>query len=202
MALPPCTPLCLFLGKEHFPAEWPQEVLQTFKSLLAKGVVATAQHFDGFANVLSLNMYTESGGGHLSAVIMDALHAQVENKLMSTSINRTAERNDRSQSAAVPVCPQPELIPKTEKGQGDAPDTGTGRTVGPGLGPWTSQQDKNTSAVSVIGWFSHIFMIFFCIQIMVFLFILNLTKYCTKLSLFDNKNCRILLINKKNNCLY
>lgn len=156
MALPPCTPLCLFLGKEHFPAEWPQEVLQTFKSLLSKGVVATVQHFDGFANVLSLNLYTESGGGHLSAMIMDALHAQVH-----PSIDRTSEQNDRSPSAAIPVCPQPELIPKTETGQGDAADTGTGRTVGPGLGSWTSQQDKNTSAVSAIGWFGHIFMIFF-----------------------------------------
>lgn len=134
-------------------------MLQTFKSLLSKGVVATVQDFDGFANVLSLSMYTESGGGQLSAMIMDALHAQVENKLMPTSINRTAEQNDRSPSAPVPVCPQPELIPELEKGQGDAPDTGIGRTVGSGLGPWTSQQDKKTSAVSTIGWFSHIFMI-------------------------------------------
>lgn len=173
MALPPCTPLFLFLGKEHFPAEWPQEVLQTFKSLLLKGVIATVQDFDGFANVLSLNMYTESGGGLLSTMIMDALHAQVENKPMPTSINRTAEQNDRSPPAPVPVCPQAELIPKKEQGQGDAPDTGTGRTVGPGLGPWTSQQDKNTSTVSAIGWFSHIFVIFFLIQIIVFLFILH-----------------------------
>lgn len=46
------------------------------------------------------------------------------------------------------------------------------------------------------------FLWFFLIQIIVFLFILHWTKYCTKPSLFDNKNCRILLIIKKNNCLY
>lgn len=154
-------------------------MLQTFKNLLSKGVVATVQDFDGFANVLSLNMYTESDGGHVSAMIMDALRAQVENKLMRTSINRAAEQNDGNPSAAVLVCPQPELIPKTEKGQGGAPDTGTGQTVGPGIGAWASQQDKNTSAVLAIGWFSHIFMIFW-IQIIVFLYILHWTKYCTK----------------------
>lgn len=47
-------------GQESFPADWPEEVLMTFKSLLLECNLATALHSDGFVNVLSLNL--ASGG--------------------------------------------------------------------------------------------------------------------------------------------
>lgn len=67
----------LFPGQEHFPAEWPEEVLLTFKSLLSEGVVASALCFDGFANVLSLN---QASGGSVSDAILAVLQAQPGDK--------------------------------------------------------------------------------------------------------------------------
>lgn len=63
----------LFLGKEQFPAVWPEELLHTFQTLLSKGVRATVESFDGSANVLSLCLVTESGRSQLTAIILDAL---------------------------------------------------------------------------------------------------------------------------------
>lgn len=66
----------LFAGHESFPAEWPEEVLVTFKRLLSEGVVATALHFDGFANVLSLN---QASGGSVSEMLA-VLQAEPDDK--------------------------------------------------------------------------------------------------------------------------
>lgn len=146
-----------FEGKEHFPAEWPEEVLQTFQSLLLKGVLATVQSFDGFANVLSLSLHTESGGGQLTAMILDALYAQAKrNPLPST--NQKAEQSDSSLSAATttvtPHCLPPKAMPETHKGLEDIPVT-PGQTVTPESALWTPQQQKNTAALTVNGW-SHL----------------------------------------------
>ncbi|XP_024865763.1 tudor domain-containing protein 1 isoform X1 [Kryptolebias marmoratus] len=66
---------CTLTEKEHFPAAWPEEVQQVFRAELANGVLATAQSFDGSANLLSLTLPAERGGGHLNATILDTLHA-------------------------------------------------------------------------------------------------------------------------------
>ncbi|XP_075884246.1 tudor domain-containing protein 1 isoform X2 [Nelusetta ayraudi] len=67
---------CALVGHESFPAEWPEEVLVTFKRLLSEGVVATALHFDGFANVLSLN---QASGGSVSEILA-VLQAEPDDK--------------------------------------------------------------------------------------------------------------------------
>lgn len=51
-------------------------MLVTFKRLLSEGVVATALHFDGFANVLSLN---QASGGSVSEILA-VLQAEPDDK--------------------------------------------------------------------------------------------------------------------------
>lgn len=147
-----------FEGKEHFPAEWPEEVLQTFQSLLLKGVLATVQSFDGFANVLSLSVHTESGGGQLTAMILDALCAQAKRSLFPSTTQK-AEQSDSGLSAATatitPHCLQPKAMPETDKGLED-PTVTAGQTVTPESAPWTPQQKKYPAALTVNGWSSHI----------------------------------------------
>nr|XP_015818615.2 tudor domain-containing protein 1 isoform X1 [Nothobranchius furzeri] len=62
-------------GKEHFPSDWPEEVQQVFQSELANGVLASVQSFDGSANVLCLTRPAVRGGGDLTAMMLDTLHA-------------------------------------------------------------------------------------------------------------------------------
>ncbi|KAM6951176.1 tudor domain-containing protein 1 [Aplochiton taeniatus] len=66
---------CALTGKEHFPSEWPSEVLELFGALLSYGILATVQGFDGTANLLSVTLGTEKGGGHLNAMILDGLQS-------------------------------------------------------------------------------------------------------------------------------
>lgn len=143
---------------------------QTFQSLLLKGVLATVQPFDGFANVLSLTLHTESGGGHLTAMILDALQAQAKSNPFPSTTQK-AEQSYSSLSAAsttvVPDCPQPKSMPETKKGLEDTPAT-TGQTTTPEPAPWTPQQKKNTAAMSVNGWLSHIFKVWFLNSVVVF----------------------------------
>nr|XP_046232521.1 tudor domain-containing protein 1 isoform X2 [Scatophagus argus] len=143
---------CTLAGKEHFPAEWPEEVQQIFRGLLLNGVLATVQSFDGSANVLSLNLHTESGGGNVTAVILDALRARAESN-PCTSTTHVAEQTDSSTSAAasttaVPECLQPTSIPETQKGEENATST-TGPTITPEPATWTPPQKKNSPAVSL-----------------------------------------------------
>lgn len=147
-------------GKEHFPAEWPEDVQQTFQSLLVKGVLATVQSFDGFANVLSLSLHTESGGGQLTAMILDALNAQAKKTPLPPTAQK-AKQSDSNLSAAAATaaaasdCLQPEAMPETHKGLEVMPVT-SGQTVTPESAPWTPQQRKNTAALTGKGWSSHI----------------------------------------------
>ncbi|KAM7381616.1 hypothetical protein PAMA_012453 [Pampus argenteus] len=132
---------CTLTGKEHFPAEWPEEVQQMFNSLLINGVVATVQSFDGSVNILSLTLPTGRGGGHLTSMILDALQAKIKSNPCPSDTAKT-EPTDSSTSAtsttAAPDCPQPGSVPETQT----AP-TGPNKTSEP------TQQKKNTSAESV-----------------------------------------------------
>ena len=125
-----------------------------FHSILLNGVVATVQSFDGSANVLSLSLPAERGGGQVTAMIMDALQVQTK----SNPCPATAQRADQSDSStantsttAIPDCSLPKSIPETEKGLEITKDT-TNLNVTPEPTAWTPQLNKNTSAESVNGW--------------------------------------------------
>uniref|UniRef100_A0A671WVF3 Tudor domain containing 1 n=1 Tax=Sparus aurata TaxID=8175 RepID=A0A671WVF3_SPAAU len=90
---------CALTGREHFPAEWPEEVLQVFQNLLSNGVLATVQSFDGSANMLSLTLHPEAGGGNLTAMIMDILQAQAKSS-PCPSTTQKAEQTDSSTLAS------------------------------------------------------------------------------------------------------
>uniref|UniRef100_A0A665VKG7 Tudor domain containing 1 n=1 Tax=Echeneis naucrates TaxID=173247 RepID=A0A665VKG7_ECHNA len=110
---------CTLSGKEHFPAEWPKEVQQMFQSILLNNVLATIQAFDGSANVLSLALPTERGGGDLTAMIVDSLQVQNKVNFCPASCQR-ADLSDSSTPTAsttdAPGCPQPKSVPDTQKG--------------------------------------------------------------------------------------
>ncbi|XP_023281805.1 tudor domain-containing protein 1 [Seriola lalandi dorsalis] len=142
---------CTLTGKEHFPAEWPEEVQQMFQTILLNGVLGTVQAFDGSANMLSLTLPTEKGGGDLTAMIVDSL--QVRTK--SNSCPPTCQRADQTDSStptasttAAPDCPQPKSIPETQKELEH--ETATTDLIITEPTPWTPQQNKNISAESVI----------------------------------------------------
>uniref|UniRef100_A0A8C3AMT9 Tudor domain containing 1 n=1 Tax=Cyclopterus lumpus TaxID=8103 RepID=A0A8C3AMT9_CYCLU len=90
---------CTLTGKEHFPAEIPEEVQQMFQNLLLSGVLATVQSFNGSENVLSLTLPTEKGEAHITAMILDALQAQAKSH-PCTSITQKVDQTDSSPSAA------------------------------------------------------------------------------------------------------
>uniref|UniRef100_UPI0037E92CC5 tudor domain-containing protein 1 n=1 Tax=Semicossyphus pulcher TaxID=241346 RepID=UPI0037E92CC5 len=136
---------CTLTGKEHFPAEWPEETQQAFQSLVLNGVLATVLSFDGSANVLSLTLPTERGGGNLTPMMLDALQAQAKNNPNQCSTQK-ADQTDSSTStasiAAVPDCPQPKSIPENTTAS-------TGLTMTPEPTPCTNQWKKTTPAVSL-----------------------------------------------------
>uniref|UniRef100_A0A665VK44 Tudor domain containing 1 n=1 Tax=Echeneis naucrates TaxID=173247 RepID=A0A665VK44_ECHNA len=143
---------CTLSGKEHFPAEWPKEVQQMFQSILLNNVLATIQAFDGSANVLSLALPTERGGGDLTAMIVDSLQVQNKVNFCPASCQR-ADLSDSSTPTAsttdAPGCPQPKSVPDTQKGLELGPaHTSLPRTQAPTT--WTQQEHKHTCAVSII----------------------------------------------------
>lgn len=131
------------LGKEHFPAEMPEEVQQMFQSLLLNGVLATVQSYNGSDNVLSLTLPTEHGGGHLTNMILDALQAQAKSN-PRPSTTQKADQTDSNTSAAnttaAPERLQPRSIPETPKGL----ENTTAKAPEPTLR--TLQQKKNGTA--------------------------------------------------------
>lgn len=145
-----------FVGKDHFPAEWPDEVQQLFHTILLNGVLATVDSFDGSANVLSLTVPTERGGGHLTAMVLDALQAQTK----THSCADTTQRYDQTDSCtpstsptAVADCPQHTSMPEIQQRQ-ENKTANTGLTMIPEPAPQPLEQDKKTCAVSVDGWFN------------------------------------------------
>uniref|UniRef100_A0A7N8WS55 Tudor domain containing 1 n=1 Tax=Mastacembelus armatus TaxID=205130 RepID=A0A7N8WS55_9TELE len=144
---------CTLSGKEHFPAEWPEEVQQMFQTVLLNGVLATVQSFDGSANVLSLTLPIERGGGHLTTMILDALQFQTKSEACPSTPQRadqTGNRTPAASSAAAADCLQSRLIPETQKGKEDTTATSS-LTTAPEPTPQTPKQNKNTSAFSGSG---------------------------------------------------
>ncbi|XP_071319718.1 tudor domain-containing protein 1 [Trachinotus anak] len=143
---------CTLTGKEHFTTEWPEEVQQMFQTILLNGVLATVQSFDGSANVLSLTLPPERGGGDLTAMIVDALQVHTKSNSCPATcqmVEQTDSSTPTASTTAVPDCPQPKVIPEAQKGLEQATAT-TGLTMTPEPTPWTPQQNNNISAESVI----------------------------------------------------
>ncbi|KAK9530366.1 hypothetical protein VZT92_011871 [Zoarces viviparus] len=138
---------CTLTGKEHFPAEFPEEVQQMFQHLLVGGVLATVQSFNGSENELSLTLPTEKGGGHITAMILDALRARAKSN-PSTSTAQKVDQTDSSASAAittaVPDCPLPTSTCETQKGFENP-----AATINSEPAPQTPQQEKHTPAVTI-----------------------------------------------------
>ncbi|XP_062270369.1 tudor domain-containing protein 1 isoform X1 [Platichthys flesus] len=106
---------CTLDGQEHFPVVWHEEVLQLFKTVLSNDVLATALSFDGSANVLSLTLPAERGGGQVAAMIVEALQFLTKTN-PSPGTTQRAEQTDSStppvSSTAEPECPQPKSPPE------------------------------------------------------------------------------------------
>lgn len=81
------------------------------------GVLATVQHFDGSANVLSLTLPAEKGGGNVTDMISEALHAQSKSNPCTTSIQK-ADKTGSSASvntAAAPDGSKPKSVPENQR---------------------------------------------------------------------------------------
>ncbi|XP_042364583.1 tudor domain-containing protein 1 [Plectropomus leopardus] len=142
---------CTMTGKEHFPKEFPEEVQQMFQSLLLNGVVATVQSFDGSANVLSLTLPAERGGGHLTTMILDALQVQASSNPSPSTTEKNGHTDSSTSAASTtvePVCPEPKSIPETQKGVNNT-TAATGLTIASEPVLQTPQHKMYSSAVSV-----------------------------------------------------
>uniref|UniRef100_H2U1B9 Tudor domain containing 1 n=1 Tax=Takifugu rubripes TaxID=31033 RepID=H2U1B9_TAKRU len=87
---------CTLTGKEHFPVVWPVELQHTFQSLLSKGVLASVESFDGFANVLSLCLVTETGRLQLTSLILDALQEQAKSSQEQAKSSQCSQEQAKS----------------------------------------------------------------------------------------------------------
>ncbi|XP_030255248.1 tudor domain-containing protein 1 isoform X3 [Sparus aurata] len=134
---------CALTGREHFPAEWPEEVLQVFQNLLSNGVLATVQSFDGSANMLSLTLHPEAGGGNLTAMIMDILQAQAKSS-PCPSTTQKAEQTDSS-TLASSICAASTDCPSTPETQKRLNSLNTPTGPPPETQTTAPQQRKNTS---------------------------------------------------------
>ncbi|XP_054623238.1 tudor domain-containing protein 1 isoform X2 [Dunckerocampus dactyliophorus] len=103
---------CTLTGKEHFPAQWPPQVLQMFHGLLLSSVLATAHSFDGSFNVLSVTLPAERGGAHLTALVLDALQAHIKNPY---SPSPAMDQKDSTSSATLLHHPKPHLTCTVDK---------------------------------------------------------------------------------------
>ncbi|KAM9837932.1 tudor domain-containing protein 1 [Aulostomus maculatus] len=134
---------CSLAGKEHFPTEWPVQVQQLFQSLELNRVVGTVQSFDGSANILSLTLLPQQGGGGLTTLILDALQAQSMSNTCP-SAKMTPDHADNSTSStsttAAPECPQPQSTPANRKSQ----ENPTATIIPPEPTPQTPQERTNT----------------------------------------------------------
>lgn len=152
----------LFLGKEHFPAVWPEKVQQTFQTLLSMGVLATVESFDGSANVLSLCLDTQSGRRELTAIMLDALQdhtkaSQDQTKAsqdqIKTHLSSFCQMREQIGSSAEvgPHSPQPKSLSVTQMSSEEAPSS-TCQSISTEPVTWTSQLEKNIPAPNVPGW--------------------------------------------------
>lgn len=143
---------CSVVGKELCPVEWPREVLQMFLGALQHGVLATVQLFDGFSNILSLSLPTESGGGQVHAMVLDALQALSQsttgpasdqthpNETSASSVSNADAKTETSQEPSS----TPEMLHKLKDG--------TATPQAPALEPLATQipkLGKNTEAAQL-----------------------------------------------------
>lgn len=136
---------CSIVDKELTPAEWPGEVLQMFLGALQHGVLATVQSFDGFSNILTLSLSTESTGEQVSvnAMILGALQALSQTtagpgsgEMPATKVSNTDAKADPSpEPSLAPVMP-----PKVE-------DVVTMLEAPPSKPPQILKLGKNTEAI-------------------------------------------------------
>uniref|UniRef100_A0A8D3BWW7 Tudor domain containing 1 n=1 Tax=Scophthalmus maximus TaxID=52904 RepID=A0A8D3BWW7_SCOMX len=141
---------CTLTGKEHFPVVWPEEVQQMFQNTILNGVLATVQSFDGSANVLSLTLPSEMGGGHVTAMLVDALLVQNKSDPRPATTRTADQANGSTPTASTPAEPHrppPRSILESLNGLNHTATAGQSITSDPK--PQTHQQDKNTSADSV-----------------------------------------------------
>uniref|UniRef100_A0A3B5BFI9 Tudor domain containing 1 n=1 Tax=Stegastes partitus TaxID=144197 RepID=A0A3B5BFI9_9TELE len=122
---------CTLIGKEHFPAEWPEQVLQMFrKTLLCGSSLATVHSFDGYANMLSLTT-TGIDGGPLTTMMSDALHAHA-NSNPCPATSQKADKTASSTSVSNTVAPdRPELKAAPETQDEQESNAGPVNTTGP-----------------------------------------------------------------------
>lgn len=124
-----------------------------FQNILMGEILATVQPFNGSDNVLSLALSTGSGGGDVTAIMVDALQAQAMSKSCSAGVQRADQTDSNTPTASVTAAaniPQPQSTPESQKGLEHAAAPAT-LTKTPELKSWTPQQKKNISAKSVIG---------------------------------------------------
>ncbi|XP_029932954.1 tudor domain-containing protein 1 isoform X3 [Myripristis murdjan] len=144
---------CALSGKEHFPAVWPVEVVELFKSLLSEGVLATVQSFDGSTNLLSVTLSTERGRGQLNAMILDGLQAQTRH-LPSPTPTLKADHPNNSTSSTTPVAapdqPQPASVTETYKGLESTTFTTSSPAMALGPTQTPQQKDKVEDAVQKV----------------------------------------------------
>lgn len=120
-----------------------------FTAELVNGVLATAQAFDGSANVLCLTLPPERGGANLTAMILDTLHTHRKSNLSLDTTKRIEESgSNRSVSiTAAPDSHQPHSLhdSRSEPENVTEPIGNTKPTV------QSPQQKKNISAAYVSG---------------------------------------------------
>ncbi|XP_059180349.1 tudor domain-containing protein 1 [Centropristis striata] len=141
---------CALIGKEHFPAEFPEEVLQMFQSLLLSGVTATVKSYDGCVHMLSLTWLTENGGGDVTTMIIDAIQAQAKSNPCPSTTQKAEQKvsSTSTASATVPDSTQPLSKQETQKGLQNTTTTSS-QTITPELTPQSPQQKKTTPTASV-----------------------------------------------------
>ncbi|XP_072312993.1 tudor domain-containing protein 1 [Eucyclogobius newberryi] len=131
---------CTLVGKDHFPIEWSEAVLQMFLSALHQGVLATVQSFDGYSNVLSLSLPTESGGGLVEAMILEAL--QTHSKSTTAPFpDLTPAGSVSNVDSTAETSPEPFVLPEVPNKCEDATTT----EVQPPVPP--APQGRSTDAV-------------------------------------------------------
>lgn len=134
---------------------WPEEVQQTFQILIAKGVLATVDSFDGSANVLSLWLDTESDRRQLTAIMLDAMQGQTkanqdQTKTHLSSFSQVPEQTGSS-AEVTPHSPQPKSVSVIQMGPEEAPSS-TCQSISTAPVAWTAQLEENTHAPSGSGW--------------------------------------------------
>lgn len=124
-----------------------------FRSFLLSGVLATVHSFDGSANVLSLALPMERGGGDLAAEIWTQLQVQMENNPCPGVPHRAAPTDSCMpvpSAATPPDSPEPMSTSETQKGPENT-CTNSALTVTPEPTLQSAQHVTVTSAASLSG---------------------------------------------------